>query len=138
MTADDIIRTARDVIGARFRHLGRDPANGLDCAGLIVHVAKELDIVHDDLPVYPRLPSGGLLESMLDAQPELERVKGRPNAGDILLMRFGGDPQHLAILTADNTIVHAWAIARKVCEHDLTDEWRRRIVRAYRFRGVEA
>lgn len=138
MTADDIIRTARDVIGARFRHQGRDPAKGLDCAGLIVHVARELGMAHDDMAVYPRLPGGGLLESTLDAQPQLDVVKGGLQAGDILLMRFGGDPQHLAILTADNTIVHAWAIARKVCEHGLTDEWRRRIVRAYRFRGVEA
>lgn len=138
MTADDIIRAARAVIGTRFRHQGRDPAKGLDCAGLIVHVARVLGMAHDDMAVYPRLPGGSMLEFALDGQPGLVPVKGWPRHGDVLLMRFGGDPQHLALLTADNTIVHAWAIARKVCEHGLTDEWRRRIVRAYRFRGIEA
>jgi len=52
-----------------------------------------------------------------------------------LLMRFMGDPQHLAIY-AGETIIHAFAAGRKVCEHRLDDVWRARIVRIYRFRGI--
>lgn len=31
-------------------------------------------------------------------------------------------------------MIHAWAIARKVCEHDLSQEWKNRVVRIYRVR----
>lgn len=134
MTPAAIIAAARSAIGTPFRHQGREVGKALDCAGLAVHVAAEVGAECQDFPGYAVRPSGGLLEAALDAQPGLERVF-EMQPGDILLMRFTGDPQHLAIY-AGATIIHAFAAGRKVCEHHLDDVWRSRIVRIYRFKGV--
>ena len=136
MTPDAIISTAREFIGTPFVHQGRLPGRALDCAGLVVAVAQAVGVEYIDQTGYSRSPSGGLLESALDGQPGIERVPTDTRApGDVLLMRFSGDPQHLAIL-ADHTIIHAYEAPGIVCEHDLTDLWVRRIVRVYRFRGL--
>lgn len=135
MTADEIIAAARTAVGTKFRHQGRQIGIGLDCAGLAQHVAASAGVATVDVEGYPNRPFAGQLESTLDAQPGLHRVPDM-QPGDILLMRFDGEPQHLAIF-AGRTIIHAYAKARIVCEHDFTPEWVARVVRVYRFNGVE-
>lgn len=132
--ADAIVAAARAALGTPFRHQGRLPGTALDCAGLALTSAQAAGIAVLDQAGYPRRAGGAMLEAALDGQPALERVTDAPQAGDILLMRFEGDPQHLAVC-AGSTVIHAWATLRRVVEHDLTDEWRRRIVRVYRVRG---
>ena len=134
MTAEDILAAARSFLGTPFRHQGRIPGLALDCAGLVVSVAKEIGADYIDRPGYSRNPSGGLLESALDDQPCLERVTDR-QPGDVLLMRFSGEPQHLAIFTGEN-IIHSYEAVGKVCEHRLASVWAARIVRVYRFKGI--
>ena len=51
-------------------------------------------------------------------------------------MRFAADPQHLAIYTGE-TIIHAYEAVGRCCEHRLSSMWKARIVRLYRFAGVE-
>ena len=136
MTPDTIVTAARAFIGTPFVHQGRIPHGALDCAGLVVAVAQTVGAEYIDQNGYSRNPSGGLLEAALDAQPSLARIAiGDAAPGDILLMRFAGDPQHLAI-HADETIIHAYEAPGLVCEHDLTDVWVRRIVRVYRFKDL--
>jgi len=135
MTPADIIATARLAIGIPFRHEGRNPETGLDCAGLICFVAAALGVAYEDRASYPRRPSGGMLESALDGQACLVRVKGAPQPGDILLMRFQGEPQHLAIFTGTN-IIHAHQPNKRVVEHGFIGPWPRRLVRVYRFAEV--
>lgn len=146
MTPDDILAHARRELGTPFRHQGRIPGKALDCAGLIVVTAARLDVPYLDYSGYATTPSDGLLEAALAAQPGLEQVADM-QPGDILLMRFDGDPQHLAFYAGISPVYGAPGIVHalrqtsransKVCEHRLTDEWRARIVRTYRFRGVE-
>lgn len=143
MTPTAIIAAARAEVGTPFRHQGRMAGKALDCAGLVCHVAASLGIEYVDQSGYSKRPSQGLLESALDSQPCLVRVSvTEMQAGDVLLMRFTGDPQHLAIYAGwsdvyqGDGIIHAWLQARKVAENLLTDEWRGRIVRVYRFVGV--
>jgi cell wall-associated NlpC family hydrolase len=136
MTPYQIIAAARSCLGTPFRHLGRTPGKVLDCAGLAVSVAQDLGLEVDDRDAYGRVPAGGLLEAMLDAQPCLVRVFRDPQAGDLLLMKFKGDPQHLAICAGD-TIIHAWQAVGKVAEHRFADVWKARVVRVYAFTGVE-
>lgn len=143
MTPEAIIAAARAEIGTPFRHQGRASGKGLDCAGLVCHVASAVGAEYVDQQGYARRPSNGLLESALDGQPCLERIAlPEIQPGDVLLMKFSGDPQHLAIYIGRSEvyqaegIVHAWLQARKVAENRLTDEWRSRIVRAYRFKGA--
>ena len=136
MTADDILDAARQCLGTKFRHQGRLVAFGLDCAGVAIHVARQIGAGHLDVSGYGRTPANGQLEQSLDSQPCLERVfleDRKP--GDLLLMRFASEPQHLAICAGD-TIIHAYEAAGLCCEHRLSSLWAARIVRVYRFRGM--
>jgi len=137
MKPDEIVAAARSFLGTPFRHLGRVPGKALDCAGLSKSVAGAFGLSVDDREAYGRTPANGLLETMLDAQTCLVRVSRQPQAGDLLLMKFKGDPQHLAICGGD-TIIHAWMTVGKVAEHRFTDVWKSRVVRVYEFSGVEA
>jgi len=131
-TRQDIIDTARKYLGVRYKHQGRT-VYGLDCLGLLVRVAHDLGLSKDDNTDYGPVPDGRRLMAEMDAR--LERVaKGKP--GDVLLMRFDKNPQHLAIMT-DKGIIHSFAQARAVVEHGLNSEWSDRIVRTYSFRGIE-
>lgn len=133
MIADNVIEAARECLGTPFRHQGRLVGEALDCAGVAVHVAERLGYGVLDVTGYGRTPVNGQLEDTLSAQPFLTQVEIPEAApGDILLMRFAGEPQHLAIL-ADNTIIHAYESVGACCEHSLTSKWTARIVKVYRF-----
>jgi cell wall-associated NlpC family hydrolase len=137
MTVDDLLNHARQCLGTPFRHQGRLVAFGLDCAGVVIHVARQIGAGPIDVAGYGRHPANGELERTLDAQPCLERVALSDRAaGDVLLMRFASDPQHLAICTGEG-IIHAYESVGLCCEHRLSSLWAARIVRVYRFRGIE-
>ena len=135
LTCADIIEAARSEIGTPFRHQGRVAGKRLDCAGLIVRVAELLGVQVADQKGYSRLPSRSNLESAIDVQQNVFRVLGEPKAGDILLLRFGKDPQHLAIFTGEN-IIHSTNQTGRVVEERFDAIWRLRLVRIYRFAGV--
>jgi cell wall-associated NlpC family hydrolase len=136
MSADDILTAARACLGTPFRHQGRHPGKALDCAGLVVAVAAAIGAEHVDFLGYGRHPANGLLQAALDAQPCLLTVMlADRQPGDILLMRFLGEPQHLAIDAGDN-VIHSYQAVGQVCEHRLDAAWQSRIVAVYRFRGL--
>ena len=130
MRPTDIIEAARSEIGTPFRHQGRVSGKCLDCAGLVVRVAALLGVTVADQSGYSRLPSGAL-----DGQPNVFRVRGNPLAGDILMLRFDKDPQHLAIFTGEN-IIHSTNQTGRVVEERFDALWKSRLVRVYRFVGV--
>ena len=130
-TRQDIVTTAREYLGVRWHHQGRNCA-GIDCIGLVIAVTQRLGLSDFDTADYGRIPDGARLRAGLDLQ--LDRVAvWQP--GDVLLMRFEQNPQHVAIVT-DIGIIHAHVMMRKVVEHGLDDTWRKRIVGAYSFRGI--
>ena len=136
MNAENVISAARSCLGTPFHHQGRIKGVALDCAGLGVIVAQEIGAEYHDVPGYGRDPFNGLLRESLDNQEGLEYVgRDEMQPGDLLLMRFGREPQHLAIY-AGPTIIHAYEQVGIVCEHDLDDLWRRRIIAVYRFKGI--
>lgn len=135
MKVEDILSAARECIGTPFAHQGRVPGVGIDCAGLVCHVATRLGLHYDTPTNYPRTPYKGLLRAVLDRQNSLMHVDDHA-PGDVLLMRFKNDPQHLAIVS-DIGIIHAYESAGKCCEHSMDRTWHSRIICAYRFRGVE-
>ena len=138
MTIDDILTAARQCLGTPFRHQGRLVAFGLDCAGVAIHVAREIGAGVIDVSGYGRTPAHGQLERSLDSQPCLERVFLEDRqAGDLLPLLFAGDPQHIAIC-AGETSIHAYEAAGKCCEHRINSLLEALIVRVYRFRGFKA
>jgi len=135
MIVDDIINAARECLDTPYLHQGRRIGKGLDCAGVVAHVASRLGYKTIEVPGYGRTPYKGLLEKAADSQPFLERINSL-EPGCVLMMRFTGDPQHVGIYTGEN-IIHAYQAVEKVCEHRLDDKWLKRIVRIYRFKDVE-
>jgi cell wall-associated NlpC family hydrolase len=133
ITKSDIVDTARQYIGTPFHHQARVKGVGIDCAGLLVCVARDLGLPHYDVQGYSRIPSGGDFKMHLDAN--LDRI-AEIEVGCILLMTFEVDPQHVAICSTQDSIIHAYFNARKCVEHILDDVWRNRINSIYRFRGV--
>lgn len=140
-----LIVAAREWIGTPFHHQGRvKSANGIrggvDCLGLLIGVAKELDLHVASIPLatldskqYGHIPDGDALEYAL--RKWLMPVTD-PRAGDIALMRFDGNPQHLGIISNYPNdglgLIHAYAHARKVVEHSFNDEWKEKVVVLFR------
>ena len=134
MTAqNDIVTAARNYLGTPFHHQARVKGVGIDCAGLLVCVARDLGLQHYDVQGYSRVPSGAEFERHLDAN--LDKISAI-EPGCILLMAFDSDPQHVAIATSLTTIIHAHFEVRKCVEHDLDSVWTSRIRSIYRFRGL--
>lgn len=135
-TRADIVAAAEGWLGTPFRHQGRAKGVGCDCAGLLVGVGRELGLPVGDVQAYSRQPDGASL------QRHLERLAvpvplAKARAGDVLLLRIGRHPRHLALLCPGGWMIHAWSDAGAVVRTRLTDRWRRRIVAAYRFPGIE-
>jgi cell wall-associated NlpC family hydrolase len=129
----DIIEAARTWKGVRWRHQGRNRL-GVDCIGLLRVVADQLGLIPGvDFDGYGRMPDGRL-------RPELDKLLvrrvGPYQLGDVLLMRFEKEPQHVAIVT-DKGIIHSAAQARKVVEHGMDAIWNSRVVAAYQWPEVE-
>jgi len=132
---EKIISKAREYIGTPFHHQARVKGVGIDCAGLLICVARELGLQHYDVQGYSKVPSGSAFERHLAANlDEISAIE----PGCILLMAFDSDPQHVAICTSETSIVHAYFEVRKCVEHDLDAAWRSRIRRIYRYRSTPA
>lgn len=142
MIRDEIVATARSWLGTKFHHQGRVPHAGLDCAGLIVCLARKFDLSEFDVAGYPHAPDGQLMRAC-DANMTRITVDDVLPA-DVLLFSFADlnqpQPAHMALvgdyLHGGVSIIHAFARARRVIETRLDDVWRKRIVASYRLPGV--
>lgn len=133
-TRRQIIAEARTWLGTPFHHQGRLKGVGVDCAGVVIGVAKVLNIVDVDITGYSRLPSGDLLKKHL-RENMIEIDIADAKAGDVLLFSFDRDPQHVAFLT-DVGILHAYMQVKKCIEHSFDDVWKSRVRGAFKFKGV--
>ncbi len=120
-----IIKEARTWVGTPYKHQGRIKGLGVDCVGLAIGVAESLGVQVGHIPGYGRIPSGNRLRAGLDLH--CSRVD-QLAPGCIILMRFKKEPQHLAIYTDQDTIIHAYQSVGKCVEHSFSDKWKRRVV----------
>lgn len=151
-TGEAIAAAARSWIGTRFHHQGRmkragSNPGGVDCLGLLVGVAKELGLkckqgnwlADADVCDYGHIPDGRKLKERLSCLLDEVTDPDAMQVGDILLMRFEREPQHLAIVSSHPSggkgMIHAYASARRVTEQRLDDLWRLRIIGVYRIAG---
>ena len=134
-TPQQIIAEARSWLGVPFLHQGRT-REGVDCAGHAIEVGIATGETFVDVNGYDRFRDG-TMKPACDAN--LIATDG-PVLGGLLMMCFEKEPQHLAIvanyLYGGLSIIHALGDVGRVCEHRLTPEWRRRIVQAYRYKGM--
>lgn len=138
VTRDTVVAEARTWLGTPYRHQGRQRGLSVDCAGLVLGVASALGLCPDDFQDaegYSRRPDGTL-------QPYCDRHMDRitvdeARAGDVVLFQWNGQASHMGILTGRFVLLHAWAINRRVCEHDMDDRWMAQVQTFYHVRGVE-
>lgn len=144
-TRADIVTEARTWVGTRWQHQAMRKGIGADCIGLVAGVAYALDLADarpearpPEFNGYGRQPKP---EVLLAACVYYLDPIGLEYAttGDVLVMRFTADPQHMAIVSRRDPdyIIHAYAQARKVVENGLDALWRSRICSAWRFRGID-
>jgi cell wall-associated NlpC family hydrolase len=142
-----LVAQARTYIGTKYRHRGRDPKIGLDCAGLPWRCYADLGAVLPDLHRYGREPHrNGLMQAVVEAlgTPVWQGSRGvcvprdvlQP--GDVAVMRFVAEPHHLAIIGDDLvhglTVIHADGSPSvgRVVEVGLDGVWQARIVAVFR------
>lgn len=129
-----IVDAARACLGTPYRHQGRIPGKALDCAGLVVCAVRMAGLDVIDTDGYSMTPCADMLRSVVERNQV--SLVGEAHAGDILLMRFGREPQHLAIYTGEDTIIHSYLDVGMVCEHRYAGVWKARTVGVYRLRGA--
>ncbi|MGB8437639.1 MAG: NlpC/P60 family protein [Burkholderiales bacterium] len=134
----DVVTTARTYLGVPWRHQGRSRL-GLDCAGLVVLIGRELELSDHDRTGYSRHAQGlGFVDAFREAMDSVPLASMR--LGDVLLFADEAYPCHCGILSeARGTphFLHAHAPRRKVMEEPLSAEWRQKLRFAFRFRGLE-
>jgi hypothetical protein len=118
----------------RWAHQGSS-RDGVDCAGLVIEVAKAVRGSTFDKTDYPRMATD---ETMLQlcAQHLGPVSRDRMQPGDLAVFAFDRQ-RHVAILGdyvfGGLSLIHAYAPARKVVEMRLDERWRSRLLAAFRF-----
>jgi cell wall-associated NlpC family hydrolase len=127
--------TAHDGKRVPFRHRGRS-VRGIDCIGLVAYAFAAAGREIRDRKDYGRDPvrdglRGELVAHLGDPIPKAEM---RP--GDVLLMRWHQDGNHVALVTdyplGGLAIIHALAQAGTVVEHRYAEPWVRRTAEVFR------
>ncbi len=141
-TRADIVRIARSYIGTPFHHAARAPGIGLDCAGVLICVARELGLVdlNFDVPAYVQSPDGSMLKWF---SLYMTQVKyGEMQSGDAVVFITDVIPQHLGVLGdyrhGGFSIIHAASNAHppRVIETRLMFSRHLRFVAAGSFPGI--
>lgn len=119
-TAAEVVAEARAWMGTPWRHQHRTKVVSVDCAGLIIGVARELGLVAPDFDFtgYGRQPDGSLLTVCEQFMTRIPRDQMGP--GDVLVVAVEHDPQHMGVLVPYRhgglALIHASSTARKVVE----------------------
>ena len=129
-TPQEIIKSSRSWIGTRFRYHGRIKINeknrgGVDCLGLILGVADELQAKKNDKLLsfydnisYKKIPQKNQLRDAMDKY--FTNINPKDILiGDIALFQINKEIQHLGILS-NIGLIHCYIQAKGVVEHRLS------------------
>jgi hypothetical protein len=111
----------------------------MDCIGLGVRVAHDLELSDFDIRAYGRRPGHISIQPLVEQHCAPCEIK----VGVLVLIRYAGPlPQHFGLIgdypaPGALSLIHSSAAARKVVEHRLDETWRQRVVQAYELPGVE-
>lgn len=137
-----VVAAGRALIGSPFQHQGRS-VNGIDCAGVVIYVAKQLSLSSFDATAYRKLPAGVGREKIEDiCRREMTQVDfSAVAAGDIALFLIGKRPRHLAIIgdyqEGGLSLIHAYEPTGKVTEVRFDEGWRSLLFETYSLPGVD-
>jgi NlpC/P60 family putative phage cell wall peptidase len=94
-----IVAEARSWIGTPYHHQARAKGVGVDCAGLVIGIARELGMVAPDFDIsgYARRPDGWSFLSWSDQH--MRRIpRAQMGPGSCVVVRFDQHPQHIGIV----------------------------------------
>lgn len=93
---EDVVAAARQHIGTPWVHQGRLPGVALDCAGLVIMVARELGLVAPDFDIngYARWPDGTMVEWCDRYMQRIADIE----LGAVLVLATTDEPQHVGIV----------------------------------------
>jgi len=143
ITRADVVATARKYVETPTVHQGRTLGKGVDCIGLIICVARDLGILGFDEREYrtyrARTAPGsqGLIKNLSGLCGEPTDEYG---PGSILVMFINKRkrrPQHLAIASDRNRMIHAHQRFQRVVEHNISEIYTSLILCAFNYPGVE-
>ncbi len=151
VTRAAIVTEARRWLGTPFVHQAEKFGVGCDCAGLLRGVCIALGTFPSDYKSrpesapflgYARVPDGtSMQQACATFMTRIDRADMQP--GDVMLMRWGSNPQHLGIVGdyvhGGLSLIHALSDnTGKGCvtEHHLGDVHLRKFVAAFRLPGV--
>lgn len=132
---------ARRMIGTRWRHQGRSIETGVDCAGVVVLVCRELGAVPPgfDVTGYLRAPNpAAFIQKFRDWLDEKPVAEMQPD--DVVLMHDHFYPCHCGILSVHPrygtlSVIHSSAGLRKTVEEPLSSGVGRTITHCFEMRG---
>jgi NlpC/P60 family putative phage cell wall peptidase len=134
---DQAIAAARATVGTPFHHQGRQPGLGMDCIGVIVEAGKVFGVREPEVPRYSRQPNWEEFIGSIERAGLREINPEDVRQGDVLVFKVGRNQPHVALLAADDRIIHAHMGIKRVVEAGLSKAWRSRIVKVYRFPGEQ-
>lgn len=133
------VAIARAWLGTPWQHQGRLPGVALDCAGLVICVARSLGYVPPtwDSNGYVRSPDGSMLPLCDQMMSRID--EGAMAPGDVVAIAIGLNPQHMAIVGdyrhGGLSLIHSQSVAGKVVETRMVWARRFRFSGAWRFGG---
>lgn len=135
MNRQALVDTARRLVGTPYRDEGRS-RTGVDCYGLLLVVAQAHGLAAPVEAGYGSRPSGLHMRRQLLAYCDPVPFAA-VSPGDILHLRYGDQPQHLALVSAHDPlrIVHADSRLGRVVEQSLAGDAAARVRGCYRVRG---
>lgn len=133
------VEIARSYIDTPYHHQARLKGHGIDCVGLIICVARDMDIIASDWDIkgYNRIPDGKLL--MHHLRDNLREVKKEDiQFGDVICVAFDKYPQHVGFVAdyihGGFSFIHADNLRGKVIETRLLFSDHMRFVSAFRWK----
>ena len=127
---------ASEQVGTVFKHQGRKPKIGLDCLGLVMHIAHEMGFSPEDNVTYRRVPdSKAILEGV--NKHLLSASVDDIHTGDVVLFHWGRkeQPMHFGVASGDGFFIHAYEPAHSVCLTRFDEMWAERVHSVHRFPG---
>lgn len=137
----EVVAKAREWLGTPFEHQHRMKGVAVDCAGLLIGVARELGLVAPDFDVsgYARQPDGVSLLRWCDQyMTRVRRDQLQP--GHVVVVIYDVDPGHIGMVGnyahGGLSMIHAAAKSGKVIETRLLFTRQMRFVAAFNIPGV--
>lgn len=137
----NVVAEARTWLQTPYMHQARHKGLGVDCIGLVIGVARSLNLVPSGFDVngYSRVPDRVSL--MRHAHRHMRPIgMEQMEPGDIVVVSFDKDPQHFGILGdyrhGGLSIIHAASHHGAVVEHRLLFSRAMSFVAAFELPGV--